>query len=282
MSSDRTRIALVGLDSSRPTRLLEFLTGPTAPDRSRVRYVVGLEGDDPEPLAERFAVEATGMKVSDIIGSVDAALLCTRDGRAHADQALPLLEAGISVWVDKPLATCEDDARSLVRAAATRGLVLACRSGLRDADAVSAAGQSLRRTAGTAAFTIAGPADPGSPHGGLAHYGIHHVELCCEVTRRAGRGAPRAVTGIAVDDGRVRATVQGDRLTAELVFDAPGRCQGFAIMTDGGSWPVEAPPRYLEQQVLRFVSDVQQDRGTPDPEALVTPVRLLEQLLEHQ
>ncbi|WP_232376186.1 Gfo/Idh/MocA family oxidoreductase [Amycolatopsis aidingensis] len=279
-SGPETRIAIVGTDSSRPSRLLDFLTGPEAPRRCRVTHIVALDGDDPAPLAKRYAIAATGRDVSGILGSVDAALLCARDGRAHAAQALPLLEAGISVWVDKPLATREDDARAMVRAATARGLVLTCRSGFRAADAISPTVRWLREAADPAAFEIAGPAERESPYGGLAHYGIHHVEIFCEVARRAGRGHPRAVTDVVPDEDGVRATVLGDDMAVELAFHPPTRCTGFTITAGDHRWPVEAPARYLEDQVRDFLADVRHGRGTQDPEALVTPVRLLEQVLE--
>ncbi|WP_158103413.1 Gfo/Idh/MocA family oxidoreductase, partial [Crossiella equi] len=152
-------VAIVGFDSSRPARLLELLGGPEVP--CRVRHVGRVEE----------------------VGAVDAVLLCTRDGREHAAQALPLLARGISVWVDKPLATTEADARAMVRAAVDGGLVLACRSGLRDAPAVRRVAEWVRETPGPVTVRIEGPAPADNPYGGRAFYGIHHVELACELAR---------------------------------------------------------------------------------------------------
>jgi hypothetical protein len=114
----------------------------------------------------------------------------------------------------------------------------------------------------------------------LAHYGIHHVELACEVAERAGRDRPRSVAEVVGDGDSVRARVLGDDLTVEIVFRPPARCTGFTITAGSRRWPVHAPARYLEDQVRDFVADIRDGRGTPDPEALVTPVRLLERVLE--
>ncbi|MFJ5993146.1 Gfo/Idh/MocA family oxidoreductase [Lentzea sp. NPDC092896] len=235
------RLAIVGLDSSRPARLRAFL-------------------GDSVPLVE--PLDAGGLA-----GQVDAVLLCTRDGREHAAQALPLLRAGISVWVDKPLATREDDARAMVDAARTAGVVLACRSGLRDATATRETAGWLRSQEGPVVVTIEGPADPDSPYGGLAHYGIHHVELACEI----------AVRPLAVHSTRgTKARLTGESLAIDLVFRRDAA--GFSITADRKR-QVETPATYLEDQVADFLHAVERGLGTSDPEELVGPVRLLERLL---
>ncbi|WP_394618718.1 Gfo/Idh/MocA family oxidoreductase [Lentzea sp. JNUCC 0626] len=235
------RLAIVGLDSSRPARLREFLAGPVA----------------------LVAPEDAG----GLIGQVDAVLLCTRDGRDHAAQALPLLRAGISVWVDKPLATREADARALVDAAGTARVVLACRSGFRDATATRTAAAWVRDQTGAVTVTIDGPADPHSPYGGLAHYGVHHVELACELAAR-----PLDVHGAT----NRRARLIGENLTVDLMFRP--NAEAFTI-TAGERTRVEAPAAYLEDQVATFLDAVERGLGTQDPEALVEPVMLLERIL---
>lgn len=231
------RLAIVGLDSSRPARLRAFLGAVVAQVDPR---------------------DAGGL-----VGQVDAVLLCTRDGRDHAAQALPLLRAGISVWVDKPLATREDDARAMVDAARAAGVVLACRSGLRDAAATRETAAWLRDQTGPVTVTIEGPADPDSPHGGLAHYGIHHVELACEVAARP----------LSVRNGT---RLIGENLTVDLVFQRDAG--GFTITADEKR-QVDAPATYLEDQVADFLDAVDRGLGTRDPEGLVEPVRLLERVL---
>ncbi|WP_285634859.1 Gfo/Idh/MocA family oxidoreductase [Lentzea sp. NBRC 102530] len=235
------RLAIVGLDSSRPARLREFLAGPVA--------------------------LVTPQDAGNLIGQVDAVLLCTRDGRDHAAQALPLLRAGISVWVDKPLATREADARAMVGAAAATRVVLACRSGFRDAAATREAEAWVRDQAGPVTVTIEGPADPRSPYGGLAHYGVHHVELACEL-------AARPLDVHSATDRRARLT--GENLTVDLVFRP--EAEAFTI-TAGERLRIEAPATYLEDQVAAFLDAVERGLGTADPEALVEPVRLLERIL---
>lgn len=278
-SPPELRVAIIGTDSSRPGRLLEFLTGQAMSGQCRVTHLVAPDGGDPAGLAGRYGIGSAGEQVTDVLGAADVALVCTRDGRDHAAQVLPLLEAGISVWVDKPLATREEDARAMVRTATAAGLVLACRSGFRDARAVRQAARWLRHAEDAPVVGIEGPAAPESPYGGLAHYGIHHAEIACELAERAGWVLSGPVTGLVADGDGLRATVGGDGLTMELGFRSPVRGTGFLIKAGDRLWPVEAPARYLEDQVGAFLTGVREGRGTPDPGALVAPVRLLDRIL---
>ena len=63
-------------------------------------------------------------RVEDVVRDVDAAIVATPN-HTHAPVALPLLAAGVSVLIEKPLATSVDDARSIVAAAERAGAVAA-------------------------------------------------------------------------------------------------------------------------------------------------------------
>ncbi len=92
---------------------------PHAPD------TVGIPGarvthvwtDDP---AEAPLVAATALiphivaKPEDVIGAVDAVVIATDDGFDHVRRARPFIEAGLPVFVDKPLATSVEDLRTFI------------------------------------------------------------------------------------------------------------------------------------------------------------------------
>ena len=50
----------------------------------------------------------------DVIGQVDAVVIPTDKGEEHLDRARPFIEAGLPVFVDKPLTTREDHLRQFV------------------------------------------------------------------------------------------------------------------------------------------------------------------------
>ncbi len=108
---------------------------PHAPD------TVGIPGarvthvwtDDP---AEAPLVAATALiphivaKPEDVIGAVDAVVIATDDGFDHVRRARPFIEAGLPVFVDKPLATSVEDLRTF-NAWEKAGARLLSSSGLR-------------------------------------------------------------------------------------------------------------------------------------------------------
>jgi predicted dehydrogenase len=108
---------------------------PHAPD------IVGIPGarvthlwtDDP---AEAPLVAATALiphivaKPEDVIGQVDAVVISTDDGFDHVRRARPFIEAGLPVFVDKPLATSIEDLRTFI-AWEKSGARLLSSSGLR-------------------------------------------------------------------------------------------------------------------------------------------------------
>jgi len=51
----------------------------------------------------------------DVIGEVDAVIIATDKGHEHVERSQPFVEAGIPVFVDKPLTDNEDDLRTFIR-----------------------------------------------------------------------------------------------------------------------------------------------------------------------
>jgi predicted dehydrogenase len=108
---------------------------PHAPDTVGIpgARVTHLWTDDP---AEAPLVAATALipnivaKPEDVIGHVDAVVISTDDGFDHVRRARPFIEAGLPVFVDKPLATSVEDLRTFI-AWEKSGARLLSSSGLR-------------------------------------------------------------------------------------------------------------------------------------------------------
>lgn len=75
-------------------------------------------------MAEQHGVEAWG-DLADLLAVCDIVTIAS-PATTHAAAALACLQAGKSVYVEKPLATTLEDADRLIAEAAKRGLVLAC------------------------------------------------------------------------------------------------------------------------------------------------------------
>ncbi len=174
------RIGFIGTENSHTDHFIRFLNTDARHPGYRATALAGGRNERNDALARTGDVDVIVDHPTELIGQVDAAIISTRDGALHREQAEPLLAAGLPIMVDKPLATSVRDAEAIV-AAANRGQApLVSFSALRfvpeigDFAALRGHGQ-LRQ------LSISGPADPDSEYSGLFFYGIHHVETALEL-----------------------------------------------------------------------------------------------------
>ncbi|MGH2558867.1 MAG: Gfo/Idh/MocA family protein [Thermomicrobiales bacterium] len=144
----------------------------------------------------------------DLLGRVDAILIESNEGGIHLQRARPFIEAGLPVFVDKPLASTTADARTLVDLARRHGTPLISASALRFVAEVTTArvDPSLGTLVGA---DVHCPARLHKANPGLFHYGVHGVEMlyallgpgCREVACAFEEGG-EVVTG-RWSDGRI-------------------------------------------------------------------------------
>lgn len=74
--------------------------------------------DDPEDAPKVAAASLIAHVVDrpeDVIGHVDAVIIATDDGDDHVQRARPFIEAGLPIFIDKPMATNVEDLRQLLQ-----------------------------------------------------------------------------------------------------------------------------------------------------------------------
>jgi predicted dehydrogenase len=87
-------------------------------------------------VAEAAFIEHVADRCTDLIGQVDAVLLARDDAETHLAFARPFLEAGVPIYVDKPLALSRADAETLIGLQRFPGQLFSC-SALRYAPELS-------------------------------------------------------------------------------------------------------------------------------------------------
>ena len=273
-----TNIGFIGTENSHTDHFIRFLNAEGRHPGFRAAALVG-------GASERNTTLAAGNDLrivegpEDLLGTVDAAIISTRDGARHREQAEPLLRAGMPVLVDKPLATSVADAEAILAAAQASSAPLVSCSALRFvpqvAELTEAGTHSLRHV------SVTGPADPESPYSGLFFYGIHHVEAALEIL-----GNP------TVEPGSVHVHVrrQGDTTVAHtqlagvqvtLTFVAPG--DGHRVPFHASATRTDAVtareltlgPDYNAPALARFVAAVDAGSSPTSPDDLLSPVAVL-------
>lgn len=76
----------------------------------------GYEGRErAEHIAKASRIPVVYDKPEEMIGQVDAVIVATDDGNEHVERCRPFVEAGIPMFVDKPLVNTQEDLRTFVQ-----------------------------------------------------------------------------------------------------------------------------------------------------------------------
>ena len=100
---------------------------------ARVTHVWTQDAPTSRQIAAACRIEQIASHPEEMLGEVDAVLLARDDAGRHAELGGPFLDAGLPIYVDKPLATSVAAARSLFSRQASPGRLFSC-SALRFAE----------------------------------------------------------------------------------------------------------------------------------------------------
>ncbi|WP_335981033.1 Gfo/Idh/MocA family oxidoreductase [Streptomyces sp. CA2R106] len=170
------RIGIVGTESSHVDHIVHHLNVEALGGDARVVALSGGASERNELLCAKGGLERIVEVPTDLLGLVDAVMVTDRDGALHRAHAVPFLEQGLPVFVDKPLACDIADAEAIIAAARAHDAPLTSYSALRalpDTDALAA---ETAAHGGAEVVAVSGPADPQGPYGGVFFYGIHAVD----------------------------------------------------------------------------------------------------------
>lgn len=210
----RVRVGLVGVENSHADQIVRRLNVDRAHGEVRIAALVAGDRERTAQLAALGGIDDVVADIAELHGEVDALIVTTRDGATHRSLAVPFLDAGIPVWVDKPLALTTDDGEAMVAAAERGGAALASWSTLRWLDDTDAVAAALTRIGALQSLTLTGPADPDDAHGGLFFYGIHLADLA----QRLLPGPASAISVGSLPDGIVAEYRVGEvRVVLEFV-----------------------------------------------------------------
>lgn len=169
------RLGIVSLESTHVDAFCRvFNSDSSEPTHLEGAVVVALCNQDNDPariaqLQQEWGIEIVVPNPRDLAGMVDAALICGRDGSRHLEQARPFIEAGLPVFVDKPMALSLDDAQDLLGLALEHGAPVMSASGLRYSEELEAALDEI----GDDEIVHANLIGPGE----LFFYGIHLTDI---------------------------------------------------------------------------------------------------------
>lgn len=212
------RIGIIGLDTSHSVAFAKALNGPnpsaaytgftvtaayppgSADIVSSTKRIAGYTDD-----VKKLGIEIVG-SIEELLKKSDFILLETNDGRPHLEQAMQVIKAGKTLFIDKPVAGSLGDAIAIYAAAEKYKVPVFSSSSLRYMETVQEVVQGkVGKVLGGDTYS---PATLEKTHPDLFWYGIHGVEILFTVM---GNGCKEVVrvnssnTDIVVgtwDDGR--------------------------------------------------------------------------------
>lgn len=173
------KIGLVGTESTHCEAFCRLINQNNVID-AKFTHVWGEPGFDERTtyVMDTYGIKTRCKNIEDMIGEVDLAFIVTRDGNAHFAQAMPFIESKTPIWIDKPIALNEEDAKKLCDYAKKYDAALLGGSTLKSASEILKLKDDISKLEKSVEyFSLSAFANLNNPYGGIAFHGIHHVEI---------------------------------------------------------------------------------------------------------
>lgn len=272
------RLGLIGTDSSHAELFLDSFNAARRHPGQRIVALWGSDDERARTLAKRGGDIAVVAQPEAMLGSVDGAIVGDRHGDLHLAHAAPFLEAGLPVFVDKPLANSPRDAEALVALAHRHGAALCSASALRWQRDMEELKHRLGALGALQEVEAYGTWYPESEYGGPIFYGIHTVELAQELVGPDWEGV--SVTG----GGSPSVTFRAGPVRVQLAFRPLGQSGesefGVRVRAEGGelAMPIRLPDDYMDPVIARIAEMMRTGRSPLSDRDLVSPVALMHEI----
>jgi len=185
---DVIRIGIVGFDTSHVVEFTKRINHFDVDEKFWVegaRIVAGYPGKPTPAASQEIINERTKIlkgygveivdKPEDLIGRVDAVMIEYNEGAKHLEASRPFMEAGLPVFIDKPLACSIQDAKKIIELAEDNGVPVFSSSSLRYALEI----QNLKKSdvGRILSASTYGPGIIVQFNPGLFFYVIHAIEM---------------------------------------------------------------------------------------------------------
>lgn len=134
-------------------------------------------------ICEGYHIETVTDNFLKAEGDLDGVMIVTRDGNTHKNLAMPFVEAGIPLWIDKPIAVRADEAEELLSVARTKGCLVTGGSTCKFAPDILSLAEKVQSGAfgEIRSAMLNFPIMLDSPYNGIHFYGHHLAEMMLTV-----------------------------------------------------------------------------------------------------
>lgn len=223
-------------------------------------------------VAQQAQIPHVAAHPEDMIGHVDGVMIVLRRGDSHMDAAMPFLQRGIPVWVDKPFAHDVQNAVQMIQQAQKTGGILMGGSICPLCDDVcdlKKKVQTLRKNGTLRSAMLNFPAQVDSPYGGLSFYGIHGIQIVLETF-----GESPCCIRTDQHTGSLTATFDYADVSVLLNFAQTPDTYGILLASQETIVHPIRPEDGYQKALCNFVQAIRNGNGT-DPQYLLPPILAL-------
>ncbi len=223
------RIGIIGAENSHAVSICKVVNIAKLFPGFAVTHIWGETEAFAEAAAKAGCIPNIVRDQSELLGKIDGLMVDHRDGKYHLAAARPFVEAGIPVFVDKPMSTSLAEACEFLKWRREKKGVVTTMSSVPHQSCVATIKEKLKTIGRLRTLHLNGPGDPHSPWSGIFFYGIHQAELLVELL------GPDAQSVAATEDGGAFMGVihYAEGLTATLSMGGAGSFSVTAIGTEG-------------------------------------------------
>ena len=175
------RIGMIGSENSHSKGVSKLIN---VDKKVRGAKVVAVWGETPafaEETANAGQIPTIVKKVEDMVGMVDGVMIDHRHGKYHIPAAMPFVEAGIPVFIDKPLCCSLAEGKRFLKLARAKRVPVTSYSSIPTQKAFIEFRDEVAEMGAVRAGVSSGPVDLKSKYGGIFFYGIHQVDAVIEL-----------------------------------------------------------------------------------------------------
>ena len=175
------KIVILGCENSHANNFLRLIAEGHYPEIE----VIGIYSNEPEAVQKLHDTYGTPIMAdfADAVGQVDGVMITARHGDNHYKYAKPYMEAGIPMFIDKPITCTKEEAVTFMREARARGIRLCGGSTCAALAETLALAEDVRTEAQgkVRGGAVVSPYQPNSPYGGFTFYAQHLIEIMTTV-----------------------------------------------------------------------------------------------------
>lgn len=265
------RIGIIGTDGgSKSGHAVEICKIISERADAEVAAIFGEDKECTKQLYETGTVRAVAENTEELLKSADAVMILNRDGRNHMKYAMPFIEKGIPVFIDKPM-TCDiGEAEALAEAAKRNNTIVMGGSYMKYSPAIAELKSGLENMGDIQSGYFSFPIFLNSEHGGLHFYSHHLIEEMVEVFGEKVQYITSELTG-----GKLTAIAHYPDFPVIMNYSVTYPAFYAAVYGSGASMTKALSADGLDGvQVDKFIKAVQSGRSDFDCERLVYAVKI--------